>query len=164
MRRLLQPSYECFGMHLGRFELVPVPVAPSRLSVSLASRTIFTWVAIATAFCTLVPMWFLCFINLLKLRTLADDVPHWASNGRRCFYALVILSPVVLVLWIASLLARCLREASVICSLVRWSLGASGIAALVSLIVVFACVVGALCLVANAASMAEETVACLSVL
>ena len=120
-------------------------------------RTIFTWVAIATAFCTLVPMWFLCFINLLKLRTLADDVPHWASTGRRCFYALVILSPVVLVLWIASLLARCLREASVICSLVRWSLVASGIAALVSLIVFFACVVGALCLVANAASMAEKT-------
>ena len=39
MRRLLQPSYECFGMHLGRFELVPVPVAPSRLPVPLALST-----------------------------------------------------------------------------------------------------------------------------
>ena len=36
MRRLLQPSYGCFGMHPGRFELVPVPVALSRLPVPLA--------------------------------------------------------------------------------------------------------------------------------
>ncbi len=39
MRRLLQPSYECFGMHLGRFELVPIPVAHSRLPVPLALST-----------------------------------------------------------------------------------------------------------------------------
>ena len=39
MRRLLQPSYECFGMHPGRSELVPVPVAPSRLPVPLALST-----------------------------------------------------------------------------------------------------------------------------
>ncbi len=36
MRRLLQPSSECFGVLLGRFELIPVPVAPSRLPVPLA--------------------------------------------------------------------------------------------------------------------------------